>query len=206
MAIFIDEPLWPAHGTEWSHLVSDRSLAELHGFAGRVGIPARAFDGDHYDVPAARLTELVDAGAERVGTRAMVGILMSSGMRSQRPRSAKPHYRSRRTAFAAAILTSADGLRAPGYDALVSAAGVRDALARAAALEPAVDVAVVTTDAGGVEERLRAVYLESAAFDGRTRYSHPAGALVIGRVHWNAVDDAAGDVPTVPAPPGSGGE
>ncbi|MGO2004190.1 DUF4031 domain-containing protein, partial [Arthrobacter rhombi] len=33
MAILIDPPLWPAHGTVFSHLVSDVSVEELHAFA-----------------------------------------------------------------------------------------------------------------------------------------------------------------------------
>jgi len=33
MAILIDEPMWPAHGRLWAHLVSDTDLEELHAFA-----------------------------------------------------------------------------------------------------------------------------------------------------------------------------
>ena len=33
MSIYIDPPVWPAHGTVFSHLISDVSLAELHEFA-----------------------------------------------------------------------------------------------------------------------------------------------------------------------------
>ncbi|MGB4917365.1 MAG: DUF4031 domain-containing protein, partial [Propionicimonas sp.] len=63
MAILIDPPRWPAHGTHFSHLVSDASLAELHEFATAAGIPHRAFDHDHYDVPARRYDDLVAHGA-----------------------------------------------------------------------------------------------------------------------------------------------
>ncbi len=42
--ILIDEPIWPAHGTVWAHLVSDTSLDELHAFAEANGIPRRGFD------------------------------------------------------------------------------------------------------------------------------------------------------------------
>ena len=62
--ILIDPPLWPKHGTVWSHLVSDSSIEELTAFAERAGIPRRGFDLDHYDVPAERYDELVAAGAE----------------------------------------------------------------------------------------------------------------------------------------------
>lgn len=53
MAILIDPPLWPAHGTLWSHLITDTELAELHAFAtGRSAIL------EHYlDRPAIYLTE-----------------------------------------------------------------------------------------------------------------------------------------------------
>ena len=37
--ILIDEPVWPAHGTLWGHVVSDRSLEELHAFARVAGLP-----------------------------------------------------------------------------------------------------------------------------------------------------------------------
>jgi predicted metal-dependent HD superfamily phosphohydrolase len=81
MAIYIDPPLWPAHGTHFSHLVSDTSLAELHAFAAAAGIPERAFDGDHYDVPQHRFDELVAAGALPVEARMLVRKLISSGLR-----------------------------------------------------------------------------------------------------------------------------
>lgn len=81
MSVLIDEPVWPAHGALWSHLVSDRSLEELHAFAQGAGIPPRAFDRDHYDVPGARHAELVAAGATPVGMRELVERLRDSGLR-----------------------------------------------------------------------------------------------------------------------------
>lgn len=87
MTVLIDRPLWPAHGTMWSHLVSDVSLDELHAFANTVGLPERSFDLDHYDVPAHRYGELVTAGATPVGNRELVKRLQASGLRvSQRER------------------------------------------------------------------------------------------------------------------------
>ncbi len=79
--IYIDPPLWPAHGTHFSHLISDTSLAELHAFAGTAGIPDRAFDGDHYDVAEARYEALVAAGAIPVEGRVLVRTLIASGLR-----------------------------------------------------------------------------------------------------------------------------
>ena len=89
MAVLIDQPRWPAHDTLWSHLVSDFSLDELHAFAERVGIPRRAFDLDHYDVPEGRYDDMIAAGAEPVTIRQLVERLRASGLRvSQRERRA----------------------------------------------------------------------------------------------------------------------
>ncbi|NYJ18987.1 DUF4031 domain-containing protein [Glaciibacter psychrotolerans] len=81
MTVLIDKPLWPAHNTLWSHLVSDSSLEELHSFAARQGIPRRAFDLDHYDVPEARYAALVAGGALPVTIRELVTRLRQSGLR-----------------------------------------------------------------------------------------------------------------------------
>lgn len=79
--IYLDPPLWPAHGTRFSHLISDTSIEELHTFAAAAGIPERAFDGDHYDVPEARYGGLVAAGAIPVEARILVRKLITSGLR-----------------------------------------------------------------------------------------------------------------------------
>ncbi|WP_127793492.1 DUF4031 domain-containing protein [Agromyces sp. LHK192] len=81
MTVLIDTPMWPNHGTLWAHLVSDASLDELHAFAHRAGIPPRAFDLDHYDVPAERYDELVAAGATPVEPKELVRRLARSGLR-----------------------------------------------------------------------------------------------------------------------------
>lgn len=83
--ILIDQPIWPAHGTLWGHLVSDESLDELHAFAERAGIPGRGFDRDHYDYPAHKRDALIELGAQPVGVRELVERLAASGLRvSQR--------------------------------------------------------------------------------------------------------------------------
>ena len=79
--IYIDPPLWPAHNTVFSHLVSDTSLAELHSFAADAGIAFRAFDLDHYDVPASRYRDLVERGAVEVDGGTLVRLLIRSGLR-----------------------------------------------------------------------------------------------------------------------------
>ncbi|MFJ3384152.1 MULTISPECIES: DUF4031 domain-containing protein [unclassified Curtobacterium] len=81
MTVLIDPPTWPAHETVWSHLVSDLSYAELHDFAARAGVPRRAFDHDHYDVPLSRYQELVSLGATPVTGRELVLRLIASGLR-----------------------------------------------------------------------------------------------------------------------------
>lgn len=87
MTVLIDQPMWPAHGRLWAHLVSDTSLDELHDFARANGLPERGFDRDHYDVPDERWQQLVDAGAVPVSNRELVTRLAASGLRvSQRER------------------------------------------------------------------------------------------------------------------------
>jgi hypothetical protein len=82
--ILIDPPLVPAHGRLWSHLVSDESLEELHDFAAALGIPARGFDRDHYDVPSERYDAAVAAGAVPVRSRELVARLRASGLRRRK--------------------------------------------------------------------------------------------------------------------------
>lgn len=81
MTVLVDDPIWPAHGRLWAHLVSDTSLDELHAFAGRQELPARAFDRDHYDVPEEVIPRLIAAGAEHVGGKELVRRLIASGLR-----------------------------------------------------------------------------------------------------------------------------
>jgi len=81
MSVLVDDPVWPAHGRLWAHLVSDESLAELHAFARMHAIPARSFDLDHYDVPEEMIPSLLAGGAEQVGGKELVRRLIASGLR-----------------------------------------------------------------------------------------------------------------------------
>nr|WP_300151557.1 DUF4031 domain-containing protein [Propionicimonas sp.] len=91
MAVLIDPPRWPAHGTHFSHLVSDTALGELLEFADANGVPVRAFDHDHYDVPERRHAELVAAGAVPVTEFELLRRLVASGLRVRTPdRTPKP--------------------------------------------------------------------------------------------------------------------
>lgn len=79
--VLIDNPVWPAHGMLWAHLVSDENLEELHAFAETNGLPGRGFDLDHYDVPDSKHAELIAAGAVHVSGHELVKRLIASGLR-----------------------------------------------------------------------------------------------------------------------------
>ncbi|MER7919373.1 MULTISPECIES: DUF4031 domain-containing protein [unclassified Streptomyces] len=81
MTVYIDPPTWPGHGRLWSHLVSDVSYGELQLFADALGVPRRAFERDHYDLPAHRYADAVAAGAVEAGSRELVRLLRESGLR-----------------------------------------------------------------------------------------------------------------------------
>jgi hypothetical protein len=81
VTILIDPPAVPWRGRLWSHLASDTSYDELHAFAARLGVPARGFDGDHYDVPAEHYDAAVAAGAVPVRSRELVERLVRAGLR-----------------------------------------------------------------------------------------------------------------------------
>ena len=132
MTVYIDQPLWPAHGTLWSHLVSDVSYDELHDFAARLGIPRRGFDLDHYDVPASLYEPAVSLGATAVDARDVVHLLRESGLRvraldrqGERPRRRRQYLE---TEWAALAGTSG-APQTPGALAQWELAG-RDLLAR----------------------------------------------------------------------------
>ncbi|KUF19772.1 DUF4031 domain-containing protein [Streptomyces silvensis] len=84
MTVYIDPPTWPGHGRLWSHLVSDLSYEELHAFAARIGVPERAFERDHYDLPSHRYGDAVRAGAVEVPSRELVRVLLGAGLRRRK--------------------------------------------------------------------------------------------------------------------------
>ncbi|HSV39253.1 MAG TPA: DUF4031 domain-containing protein [Nocardioidaceae bacterium] len=84
MTVLIDPPAVPAHGRMWSHLASDESFDELHAFAAELGIPPRAFERDHYDVPGEYYDTAVAAGATPVSSRELVRRLIISGLRRRK--------------------------------------------------------------------------------------------------------------------------
>jgi hypothetical protein len=85
VAVLIDTPVWPWRGRLWSHLVSDVSYDELHAFvAMELGIPRRAFQGDHYDIPEELYDIAVACGAEPVGARELLTRLRAAGLRRRK--------------------------------------------------------------------------------------------------------------------------
>ncbi len=81
MAILVDPAIWPFRDQLWAHLVSDKTFDELHSFAGVLGIPERAFQGDHYDVPTELRARAIDLGAEPVSCRELLSRLTAAGLR-----------------------------------------------------------------------------------------------------------------------------
>ncbi len=84
MTVLVDPAVWPWRGRRWAHLVSDDSYEELHAFAERLGIPRRAFQGDHYDVPADLRLRAIELGAVPVSSRELIRRLIDSGLRVRR--------------------------------------------------------------------------------------------------------------------------
>lgn len=85
MTVLIDPPNWPGpRGLLWSHLVSDSSLDELHAFAVELGVPRRAFDRDHYDVPETVHARAVELGAHPVSSRELLARLIAAGLRRRK--------------------------------------------------------------------------------------------------------------------------
>lgn len=93
MTILVDRPIWQFRGERWSHLVSDTSFDELHDFAAALGVPRRAFQGDHYDIPERLFDAALEAGAELVDPRVIVRRLRAAGLRRlpRRTGSTEPH-------------------------------------------------------------------------------------------------------------------
>lgn len=89
MSLLVDAAIWPGRDRLWAHLVSDVSFAELHEFAGQVGLPARAFERDHYDIPAERRDDLIAAGAQPIGAKELVARITAAGLRRPKGRPAE---------------------------------------------------------------------------------------------------------------------
>ena len=91
MAILVDDCIWPWRGMMFCHMISDTSLDELHAFARWVGVPDRAFGGDHYDISENVRKIAVEEGAIEVSSRRIVMALHSAGLR-RRPTALGGHH------------------------------------------------------------------------------------------------------------------
>ncbi len=85
MTVYTDFAVWPgrgrAAGRRWAHLASDVSYDELHAFGELLGVPRRAFDRDHYDIPAHLVPVAVWLGARQVRSREIAALLRRAGLR-----------------------------------------------------------------------------------------------------------------------------
>jgi hypothetical protein len=81
VTLLVDEARWPWRGRRWCHLVSDVSLDELHAFAARLGVPSRAFQGDHYDLHEEGRARAIELGAVPVPSRELLVRLRQAGLR-----------------------------------------------------------------------------------------------------------------------------
>lgn len=84
VAILVDPAIWAWRGRQWAHLVSDVSYDELHHFAGLLGMPRDAFQGDHYDVPSEVREQAIRLGAQAIGSRDLVQRLLAAGLRRRK--------------------------------------------------------------------------------------------------------------------------
>ncbi len=85
VAVLLDPAVWPWRDELWAHLVSDTSYDELHAFAASLGLPRRAFQGDHYDLPASLRERALALGAEPVACRELLKRLKAAGLRRGAP-------------------------------------------------------------------------------------------------------------------------
>jgi hypothetical protein len=81
VSIFVDQCRWSHKDHYWCHMVSDVSMDELHQFAAHLGVPPRAFHGDHYDLPQHVRDLALTHGAVEVSSREVVAILIRTGLR-----------------------------------------------------------------------------------------------------------------------------
>ena len=91
MTILVDQAIWPWRERLWCHMVSDANLAELHAFAGMLGVPERGFQGDHYDIPETIREVAISRGAKAVTSREIVEALYALGLRPRPGRKPEQH-------------------------------------------------------------------------------------------------------------------
>lgn len=194
MAVLIDPPTWPAHGTVFSHLVSTSSLEELHAFAAAAGIPRRAFDEDHYDVPARRYRDLVAQGAQEVAGADLVRALIASGLRVP-ARRRPPKLRAALLTRWEALLPGVPGLGGELLDRWAEAHRAYHTPAHLLAVLEALDVLLEPADDPLRRPVLLAAWFHDAVYQGRAGEDERASAsLAVQRLEGVMPDAAVRDV------------
>ena len=80
MSVYVDEPIWTWRGLLWAHLLAD-DLAELHGFAHRLGVHRLSFQvpplssSPHYDITAFERQRALALGAVACSRSEIVAII-----------------------------------------------------------------------------------------------------------------------------------
>lgn len=212
MTILIDPAIWPWRDRVWCHLVSDESYDELHAFAERLAVPRRAFEGDHYDVPADRYDALVGAGAVPVASRDLLAALQRSGLRRPKRKGERviasapvgEHLwwdllASRLAApVPAPVVVLVQRASSPGAQVLaVDDAGTWDLLAPAVAVRAGVDLAAARPCGHERTSPLRDAGPDLARATWRTvlRADVAPSAPVPGGARWLGASDVATDPP-----------
>lgn len=161
MTLYIDPPTWWFHGRNWSHLISDSSIEELHQFARSAGIRYLSFGFDHYDVPEELFTRVTGLGVQVVDPRVIVRTLRTSGLRTPLGKSAKRWSRTtaaeRRelwspAAEASLVAAVVDALSAPADDVEIVVRPSEVAIVATGTTDP-------TADAGRLERLARGSWL-----------------------------------------------
>ncbi|WP_104167635.1 DUF4031 domain-containing protein [Arthrobacter sp. SX1312] len=194
MAVLIDPPTWPAHGTVFSHLVSTSSLEELHAFAAAAGIPRRAFDEDHYDVPERRYRDLVAQGAQEVAGVELVRALIASGLRVPARRRA-PKLRAALMTRWDALLPAVPGLGRELLDRWAEGHREYHNPAHLLAVLEALDVLLEPADEPVRGAVLLAAWFHDAVYEGVAGQDERASAsLAVQRLHGIVPDAVVRDV------------
>lgn len=194
MAVLIDPPSWPAHGTVFSHLISTSSLEELHAFAATAAIPRRAFDEDHYDVPARRYRDLVEQGAREVSGAELVRALIASDLRVPARRRG-PKLRAVLMARWDALLPGVPALGGELLDRWTEPHRRYHTTAHLLAVLEALDQLLEPADEPLRDVVLLAAWFHDAVYEGAAAEDERASAaLAVERLHGIVSDAVSGEV------------
>ena len=106
MAVYVDDmhlsPMGRFRGMKMCHMIAEDET-ELHLMAGRIGLELRRYQGDHYDVPAAKRALAVTYGALEITMRqlAALAFLRRIGQPMGKPETAVERMREWKSAHIA---------------------------------------------------------------------------------------------------------